>query len=73
VPLKVLSLEELSKGVEVTKSWTNLMVTAKYLFPYSTVTLRIVDGEPVEIVEVARKIRLDKGFELPFPLVVPNK
>lgn len=58
------NLEEL-KDLIISDAWGRFVLFCKREAPYADVKIRLVGGEPTELLEVKKKVRFDKEPTIP--------
>ena len=53
-------MSTLPEEVKLTDSWKRLILYCHHVLPHGEITLRIVNGEPTELLGEKKKIRFDK-------------
>lgn len=51
--------------IRISQSWVRLVRFCQVEFPHGDLKVRIVNGQPTELVEAKRKIRFDKEQSIP--------
>jgi len=58
--------------VSVSESWIRLILFVQRTLPHGELTVRIVNGEPTELVASKRRVRFDKPDTIPFDESSPD-